>query len=151
MSIYSPRASGLGNSAAYQVAGKPFMTGSFVGNGGEVKIEFPTVAKTITLVNTGSAGNADALKVHLVSAADGATGGVVAGNHLMPLFASNTNYDASVCTLKIEGKFKEIYISDGTPTQTSLGGFYMYAELTGIPASEMYELSGSGVNTHGVG
>jgi hypothetical protein len=151
MALYSPRASGLGNSAAYQVAGKPFMTGSFVGNGGEVRVQFPTVAKSITIVNTGSAGNADALKLSLVSTSDGATGGAVGGLHLLPVFASNTNYDQAACTVKLEGKFKEIYVSDGTPTQTSLGGFYLYAELTGIPSAEMYELSGSGVNTHGVG
>ena len=30
MSLYSPRASGLGNSAAYQVAGRPFLTASLV-------------------------------------------------------------------------------------------------------------------------
>ena len=151
MALYSPRASGLGNSAAYQVAGKPFMTGSYVGNGGEVKIEFPFVAKSLTFYNTGSGGNQDALKVTLVSAADGQNGGAIAGNHVMPLFASNTNFDASVCSLKIEGKFKEIYVSDGSPNQQSQGGFHLYPELTGIPASEMYELSGSGVNTHGVG
>jgi hypothetical protein len=151
MALYSPYASGLGNSAAYQVAGKPFMTGSFVGNGGEVRVQFPTVAKSIIIVNTGSAGNADALKLSLVSTSDGLQGGAIGGLHLMPVFASNTNYDQSACTVKLEGKFKEIYVSDGTTSQTSMGGFYLYAELTGIPSADMYELTGSGVNTHGVG
>ena len=151
MALYSPRASGIGNAAAYQVAGNPFMTGSFVGNGGEVRIQFPYVAKSITIVNTGSAGNADALKLSLVSTSDGVTGGAIGGLHLLPVFASNTNYDQAACTVKLEGKFKEIYVSDGTTSQTSMGGFYLYAELTGIPADDMFNVSGSGVNTHGVG
>ena len=56
---YSPRASGLGNSAAYQVAGKPYLTGSAIDNENgksyinskEYKVEFPTVTRKITVYN----------------------------------------------------------------------------------------------------
>ena len=55
MSLYSPRASGLGNSAAYQVAGRPYLTGSTLASDAVGTITFPTVARSFTVVNTGSA------------------------------------------------------------------------------------------------
>ena len=51
MALYSPHASGLGNSAAYQVSGKPYAsTGTAPVNSGDpTEIVFPTVTKQITL------------------------------------------------------------------------------------------------------
>ena len=47
---YSARASGLGNTAAYQVAGRPFLTGSLVqngdGSGKNVKVAFSATGIT---------------------------------------------------------------------------------------------------------
>ena len=51
---YSPRASGLGNSAAYQVAGKPYLTGSTLAADDVGTVQFPTVSRSFTLVNTGN-------------------------------------------------------------------------------------------------
>ena len=139
MALYSPRASGLGNSAAYQVAGKPYMTGSTVEANplipaGQVKIEFPTVTKSITIGITGSA----SLKVHFDSIATApATQTCI---HYIPLYPTTATANHM---LTIGAKCKEIYISG---TGAGQSGFVLYAELTGIPSTDMYELTGSGIN-----
>ena len=48
--------SGLGNAAAFQVSGKPYVTGSLNGKalGGPYKIEFPSVTRWIVIANTDS-------------------------------------------------------------------------------------------------
>ena len=135
MSLYSPRASGLGNSAAYQVSGKPFITGSTVETDGEVKVEFPSVTKSITFGVTGSA----ALRFHFDSVSSAPAVGT--GFHFVPVFPTTTDANH---TFRMEVKCKEIYISGLGAGQS---GFTMLAELTGIPASEMYQLTGSGINS----
>jgi len=148
MALYSPYASGLGNSAAYQVAGKPYMTGStveaFAFGAEEIKIEFPTVAKKLYFQHTGSQGTI--LRISLDSTAeDSGLNRVNNGNHFFLLYPASTSGSGEV---KLEGKFKEIYVSNifsgGSAYPQS--GFHLYAELTGIPSSEMYELTGSGIN-----
>lgn len=147
MALYSPRASGLGNSAAYQVAGKPYMTGStveaFSAGTEEVKIAFPTVAKKLYFQHTGSQGTVMRLSLDS-TAEDSGVNRVNNGNHFFLLLPASTSGSGEVV---LEGKFKEIYVSNvnlgGPYPQT---GFKLYAELTGIPSSEMYELTGSGVN-----
>ena len=134
MALYSPRASGLGNSAAYQVSGRPFVTGSTVETAGEVKIEFPTVTKAITFGVTGSA----TLRFHFDSVASAPALGTAF--NFVPVYP--TTADANH-TFRMEVKCKEIYVSGVGAGQS---GFVLLAELTGIPASEMYELSGSGIN-----
>ncbi len=49
--------SGLGNAAAFQVSGKPYVTGGLNGKalGGPYKIEFPSVTRWIVIANTDSA------------------------------------------------------------------------------------------------
>lgn len=135
MALYSPRASGLGNSAAYQVAGKPYMTGSTVGASDEVKVEFPTVTKSITIGITGSV----PLRFHFDSLATAPAVGTAV--HYIPLYPTTATANHMVT---IGGKCKEIYISGLGVAQS---GFVLYAELTGIPSSEMYELTGSGINS----
>ena len=54
---------GLGSTGAYQVSGRPYITGSVVqgaaGSGAEeVHIKFPSVVKSITFACTGAAGTA---------------------------------------------------------------------------------------------
>ena len=51
---------GLFNVGSYQVSGYPFVTGSNVDSArtskGEVKIEFPSVVKNVTVINTNTIG-----------------------------------------------------------------------------------------------
>ena len=153
---YSPKTSGLGNSAAYQVAGKPYITGSVVqastDGSTQVKVKFPQVTKNITLVCTGSQDTG--IKFHFDSALD--SGDVIndhaGGVHGFPVFAvpsgSEAPYDGKFGNnvVSFGVKCKELFITPLTDAQT---GFMLYAELTHIPADDMYELTGSGINDPG--
>jgi len=156
MSLYNPRASGLGNSAAYQVAGKPYLTGSAIAaetsksyiNSKEYKVEFPTVARRITIFNYSV--DAD-LAVYFVPKATAPA--ALTGIH----FAIVPNQTGS---FTMDVKCKEVYISpfptnhyDGSADNFAGGVFGVSAELTGIPAEDMYALTGSGINvsTYGNG
>jgi hypothetical protein len=156
MSLYSPRASGLGNSAAYQVAGRPYITGSQVDaensvsfvTSKEYKVTFPTVTKRVQIRNFSS--DAD-LAIYFSSKATAPA--ALTGLHfaIVPMLSG---------TLDLNIKCDEIYISAfptndyaGSGGNFNAGSFGVVAELTGIPASEMYELTGSGINvsTYGDG
>ena len=149
MAIYSPHASGLGNSAAYQVAGKPYLTGSAIDaetnknylTSKEYKVEFPTVARRITIYNY----SVDADLAVYFTPKD-PTNGTISGLH----FAIVPNQTGS---FTMDVKCKELYISpfgtnayDGSNKTFVAGIFGVSAELTGIPTVEMYELTGSGIN-----
>ncbi len=157
--FYSARASGLGNVAAYQVAGRPYMTGSVVENGNgsgagqQFKVTFPTVTNNIKLVVTGAAH----LKVHFddITAApaigEQANYFVVAsdlrhyGSGAVDNYMSGT-FNGNIFEMNV--KCKEVYVSSVGGGQS---GFQLFAELTSIPAGEMYVLSGSGINGTGSG
>ena len=124
--IYSAYASGLGNSAAYQVAGRPYLTGSSLSANDISKVSFPTVTRSFTLVNTGSSD----LRLYFIdpsvsSAAD-------TGLHRFTL-TSNSSVTMNV-------KCKQVFIKAVGST-----GYELAAELTGIPSSDMYTLTGSGI------
>tara|TARA_R110000824_G_scaffold396597_1_gene598197 strand:+ start:699 stop:1136 length:438 start_codon:yes stop_codon:yes gene_type:complete len=124
---------GLGHAAAYQVSGVPFLTGSDVIVAKEVKIEFPRVTKSFTVVCTGTA----PVRVHFDSKSNPA---VYGGNHYITL-TEGTAYGFDV-------KCREVYIS--APPAGDGGantGFQLGAEITSIGANEMIMLSGSGINT----
>ena len=126
MALYSPRASGLGNSAAYQVAGRPYLTGSNLDADEIKKISFPTVTRSFTVVNTGSAD----IRLYFIDPSVSATADT--GLHRFTL-TNNSSFTMDV-------KCVEIYIK-----AVGESGFEMCAELTGIPASDMYTLTGSGI------
>ena len=156
MSTYSPRASGLGNSAAYQVAGKPYLTGSAIAaetsknyvNSKEYKVEFPTVTRKVTIYNFSN--DADLAVYFSPKATAPAT---ITGVHFAIVGCQTGSIELNI-------KCKELYISP-FPTNDYAGGggnfaggiFGVAAELTGVPASDMYELTGSGINvsTYGNG
>ena len=48
--------SGLGHTPAYQVSGRPWMTGSAIAPSGTFTVEFPSVTKNFTVVNTRHSG-----------------------------------------------------------------------------------------------
>ena len=73
---------GLGSVGSYQVSGKPWITGSTISDGAEHHIQFPQVAKAVTIINTDPSGDDD-IRVHFNST--GSDGRVIAGNHFITL------------------------------------------------------------------
>jgi len=122
---------GLRNVGSYQVSGHPFITGSADMGGTfiEEKIEFPYVTKNVTVIASGSS----TIKVHFntTSSTD-----VIAGNHFITL-------DSDEDSFTFDAKCKEIYIS----SVTANASYQLYATLTNIPTTRMYELTGSGLTT----
>tara|TARA_R110000824_G_C15179738_1_gene673646 strand:- start:24 stop:443 length:420 start_codon:yes stop_codon:yes gene_type:complete len=123
---------GLHNVGSYQVSGIPYITGSSaLSPGDENKLEFPMVARNITVVNhsTGS------LRVHF-NAKD--SGDVYGGFHYVELDSDEDSISMSV-------KCREIYVS----CPAGLGGvdreYRVIAELTQIGVNRMYALTGSGL------
>ena len=130
---------GLRNVGSYQISGHPFITGSadMGAAGAEHKIEFPFVAKSVTVVNSGSADTKIRIYFNSTgSLGDGGTGtpDVINGFHYVAL---NSNEDS----FTFDAKCKEIYINN----KDANAGFMLYASLTGIDSNHMYELTGSGL------
>jgi len=139
---------GLYNVGSYQVSGYPFITGSEVLSGGpdtgEVKVEFPTVTKNVTVINTGS----QALRVYFCAqqAANSyrtpgntgsyPTGAPITGFHFVTL----PNLQDSV---SFDVKCREIFVASADAGGTN-GGFECFAVLTGIDKEQMFMFTGSG-------
>ena len=121
---------GIHNVGSYQASGWPWLTASvFTGVADtEIKTSFPMVTKSITFIQSGS--NAGA-RIHFVSTSSGP---VVERRHYVSL-----NADGESLTMNV--KCKEVYIS--VPGADSFA-IEIQAELTNIPTSRMYTLTGSG-------
>tara|TARA_Y100000310_G_scaffold86437_1_gene83299 strand:- start:911 stop:1372 length:462 start_codon:yes stop_codon:yes gene_type:complete len=138
-------AAGIGSVGSYQVAGVPWITGSItLAHTVTDKITFPTIAKSVTVCNMDGIDGVDdgvSLQVHFNSTSDG---DVIGGKHFVPLWADRQS-------IKVFTKCKEIYVtnygraSDGA--DLGVGKYYVFAELTGIQANEMFSLTGSGLTT----
>ena len=154
MALYSPHASGLGNSAAYQVAGKPYLTGSAIDNESaktyvtskEYKVEFPTVTRKVTIYNYST--DADLAVYFSPKATAPAT---LTGIHFAIVPCRSGSLEMNI-------KCKELYISPfatndyaGSGGDFAAGVFGVSAELTGVPASDMYELTGARINVSNYG
>ena len=142
---------GLHNVGSYQSSGRPFITGSAHSDANKVHmVEFPTVSKSFTVINTTAAAAGD-IRVHFESGStvDALTvnglGGektiantddVIAGLH----FITIPDGDGS---MTMDVKCKRFYIS----TETADTSYQVIAELTNIPADRMYTLTGSGITS----
>jgi len=137
---------GLHNVGSYQSSGKPFITGSAHSAGDRVHmVEFPSVSKSFTVINTGAA--AADIRIHLESGSATAvtvpclpgqqtiadTDDVILGNHFITV--------AKDASLTMDVKCKRFYIS----TETADTSYEVFAELTNIPTNRMYQLTGSGI------
>lgn len=135
----TPPQPGYGNVGSYQISGIPYLTGSDVNgtgtNNGEVKVSFPYVARSITVVNTGSI----PIWVHFDSRANT---DVITYKHYAVLTNSGDAWAFNV-------RVKEIYVSAATATNG--GGFSLGAELTPIPSRDVPVMTGSGINSKGLG
>jgi|7_EtaG_2_1085326.scaffolds.fasta_scaffold44705_2 hypothetical protein len=126
---------GLRNVGSYQISGHPYITGSVMAAGEEMRVSFPFVARDVTIINSGSAtGLGPKLRVHFNSSS---AGNVIGGKHYFDLSKDDASYT-------FETKCTEVYISciaiDGAED-----GFVLVANLTGIPAAHMYDLTGAGL------
>ena len=114
--IYQP---GLGSVGAYQLAGRPYITGSNnLDNGTEHVHSFPTVSRSITVINHSSS----TIRVHFASKD---TGNTVAANggHFIEL-------DSDEDSITMNVRAESIYISNASgagPLE-----YKIYAELTPI-------------------
>jgi hypothetical protein len=133
---------GLRNVGSYQVSGVPYVTGS---NGDmaaleEIKVQFPSVTKSITVIHSSSATTPGQILVHFNTAVDGADGAIAtaavtgSAHHYITLAS-----DGDAMTFNT--KCKEIYVT----CRHAAAGFELYAELTNIPTGSMFRLTGSGL------
>lgn len=122
---YSPRTNGLGNSAAYQVSGKPFLnTENANASGGDVKeVAFPSVTKQIVVVNNGATGKD--VKVAFSAA------GIANARHFL-LAPVADGGQPLVLDVKCTSIFFRGSEASGTPSVS------IYASLTSIPPTECY-------------
>jgi len=119
---------GLGHSAPYQVSGHPFITGSVTLDSGiQSKVEFPGVAKSVTVINRTNV----ALRIHFT---DKDVGDTTQNLHFITL-------DNKKDSVTFDIKCKEIYVT----SQGAAGAYELFAELTSIHPNNMYALSGSGL------
>jgi len=123
---------GLRNVGSYQVSGHPYVTGStFTYAGEELKISFPFITKSITVIASGSTNNP---LIGVTFNSTGSTGDIMTGKHFITM-------DSSGDSMTFDTKCKEIFIHGLNATS----GFELYASLTNIDPSNMYDLTGSGL------
>ena len=128
------RQNGIGSVGSFQVSGVPYITGAVIPAGEEHRIQFPTVAKSVVVVNKDAdVDSNDKLYVHFNATGSGE---VISGYHYFPLDANDANMTFNV-------KCKEIYISN--PNASDSSQYFVIAELTGIQAEDMFQLTGSGL------
>ena len=123
---------GLANVGSYQVAGQPYISGSTsLAAGVEWNCSFPYVTKSITVINHAN----QTLRVHFNST--GSSANVVDRTHFVELDSDEDSYT-------FNAKCNKIYVS-APSGNSSPGSFRVVAELTGIEAGRMYDLTGSGL------
>lgn len=141
---------GLGNASSYIVSGTPWVTGSTLAAGEEVEINLPAVAQSITIWNkTPGNGNTNStILLHFDSKSDAsAANNVIATNHFLTLTGSSPGF-AATSQVNLETKCTKFFLShEGTGTVTT-AVYEILASLTGIAPQQMFELTGSGINTY---
>lgn len=140
-----PLRSGLGNSAAYQVSGYPWITGSVIPAGtGYYKVVFPCVTKSFVVVNKDSSqiydsGLNGSSSLYVFFGPEPTTAfpyQQISKNHFVTIPQSEDGFTFNV-------KCKEVFISKINTAHT--GAFQVMAELTSIEFTEMPPLTGSGI------
>jgi hypothetical protein len=136
MSNFVNYKAGLRNVGSYQVSGAPWISGNVdIEPQDEDKFEFPFVTKAVTVINdSGAQGDANGhLRIYFNASS---TGDVFNGHHYVTLSGT------SVTSVTLNVKCKEIYIAN---VSAMAGSYTVIAELTGIGADSMYQLTGSGL------
>lgn len=123
------RSPGISAVGSYQMAGKPYLTGGLLVAGEEKPIEFPNVTKEI-FIQGAQNGN-----INLTFASTGSKGSVRSGYHYLTVPSAG---------IKLDVMCRRIFVHTANPA--AVGDFQVYASLTGIDASEMFHLTGSGIS-----
>ena len=128
---------GLSNVGSYQVSGKPFATGSLTipasGSATPLKIEFPSVTRWFSVVNTNSK------HIRVGFSAEGVKNGGY--NYFL------IHEDTKPTTMAYELKVTELYLL--SDTGQSIANASVVAGLTGIPIERINNISPSGSNWSG--
>ena len=143
---------GLRNVGSYQVSGQPFVTGSENLDAGTVHlVQFDKVARSFTVINNNSNAGED-IRVHFNSGS-GVTAITVPGDAGKQSILSGADVysgfhyitiPAGNGSMTFDVKCKKFYISN-PPGATNNLKYQVLAELTNIPSSRMYHLTGSGI------
>jgi len=116
---------GLGSVGSYQVAGHPFLKViDPLALDAETAVSFPTVTRSILIKNTTDI----PIKIHFAT------------NTSPQLAVTNDHYwtlEGQYDSIEMKVKCTKIFI---TPAEAN-GGCEIFAELTHIPATEMYDLN----------
>ena len=144
---------GLHNVGSYQASGKPFITGSTFADDDKCHmIEFPSVCKSFTVINTTAGGSGD-IRVHFQSGS-GTTAITVAGGAGAQDIAAASDVIAGLHfitvpddqgSITMDVKCKRFYISGDIGGSSQTPSYQVFAELTNIPAARMHPLTGSGI------
>tara|TARA_Y100001938_G_C7857227_1_gene313766 strand:+ start:171 stop:608 length:438 start_codon:yes stop_codon:yes gene_type:complete len=133
--VFYPKASGLNNSAAYQVSGKPYVSASIdvnqLGVTSAYPVEFPQVTKFVTIVNTKTGAN---VPIRFGFSALGVTGS--AGPNPPPVGGSD-HYFVLNNGESYTGEFRVSKLFLLTDEKGTNGQASVIAGLTGIPAQEL--------------
>jgi len=127
---------GLHSVGSYQVAGLPWLTASFINTATTLTCSFPQVTKNITVYNTGAADVR-------VSFTDGGAQGTAPHTHYFTVPALTTG-DVIASRFTFDAKCKKIFLS--VPSGNPGSGCQVYAALTGINTSSMFQLTGPGLD-----
>ena len=133
--IFGRYHTGLRNVGSYQVSGWPYITGSVVADDTEVKIPFPTVTKSVTVIASGSFSSSE---MYVYFAPIAGTANIFTKGHKVALKSEGDSVTLNV-------KCSSIYL-------TGLGanaGATVIAELTNIPTASMPTLTGPGIDSDG--
>ncbi len=120
MSIKQPYSTSLRSVGAYQVSGRPWVSGSIQADSAQTVIHFPNVTRWIAISNTGTA--AAKLSFSLAAKDD---------NNYFEIPGGTT-------TPRLEVKCVSIYLDGGDNSEC----LSVMAGLTNIPRDQMYTLAG---------
>tara|TARA_R110000823_G_scaffold156009_1_gene286708 strand:+ start:380 stop:820 length:441 start_codon:yes stop_codon:yes gene_type:complete len=134
-SIFGRYNVGIHNVGSYQVSGIPWLSGSALAANEEHKLEFPMVTKSITIIASGAFDSGE-LRVSFAATGSEDSPVLAAGRHIS-MAVNESSFTFNV-------KAKEVYVSANK--SASEVGYMCVAELTNIPAANMYIHTGSGIS-----
>jgi hypothetical protein len=150
MSVLANYRVGLHNVGSYQVAGRPFVTGSNAHKvGTQAQFKFPMVTSRIHVANystpQGGASNEPGYATESEEIWITFNSNSLGGTNDLNVMKHNFILSGSVHQIEMNVKCTELYVS--SPNVGSNRKYRILAELTNIPKERMYALTGSGLTS----